>query len=186
MIVRIEVHHCTAPQTYWQLKRCQVQLGGLMQDVSPPALLRPIRFDTLEESIRHAKKATFSYLEARRHKEMPDQIDWRIYEEACLFPCPVCQQPLYRKAKLGRFGNTLDLNDWGCTRCKKTVTLNTAGLLSTASIPSPSALPLPVVPSQERVISIPSVEWKSPRQSDALPAATMLPVADKSTHPVFR
>ena len=47
------------------------------------------------------------------------------------FPCPLCQQPLYQKAKLGRFGNTLDLNDWGCPRCKKTVTLRTDDLVAT-------------------------------------------------------
>jgi hypothetical protein len=29
----------------------------------------------------------------------------------------------YQKAKLGHFGSALDLNDWGCPRCKKTVTL---------------------------------------------------------------
>jgi hypothetical protein len=141
MLVRIEVHHHTEEPAYWQLTRCQVQLGGLMQDVSDAALFRPMRFDTLADSIRHAKKATFGYLEAKRHKEMPDQIDWRIYEEGRLFPCPVCQQPLYRKAKLGRFGNTLDLHDWGCSRCRKTVTLNTESFLFTRPPVPPSASP---------------------------------------------
>ena len=58
-------------------------------------------------------------------------IDWRILEEARLFPCPMCQQPLYQKAKLSRFGNKLDLDDWGCPRCKKTVTLRTDDLVPT-------------------------------------------------------
>lgn len=137
MIVRIEVaQHDRSSAPYWQLTRCQVQRGGLMEDVSAPAYLRPICFDTLEEAVRHAKKATFTYLEAKRHQEMPDQIDWRIVDEGHVFPCPVCYQPLYQKAKLGRFGNVLDLRDWGCARCKKTVTLNTDGLLSTG-YPSP-------------------------------------------------
>jgi hypothetical protein len=131
MIVRIEVSQPTSSTPYWQLKRCQVQHGGTIVDVTEPTLLRPIRFDGLEDAIRHAKKATFTYLEAKRHTKMPDQIDWRIINEARVFPCPACHQPLYQKAKLGRFGNTLDLQDWGCSRCRKTVTLNTEGLQST-------------------------------------------------------
>jgi endogenous inhibitor of DNA gyrase (YacG/DUF329 family) len=101
----------------------------LMEDVTDPALFLAMRFDTLEEAVRHAKRATFTYLQQKRHKEMPDQIDWRILDETHLFPCPQCQQPLYQKAKLGRFGNTLDLHDWGCPRCKKTVTLKTDDLV---------------------------------------------------------
>ena len=129
MLVRIEVaKSANSSDAYWQLKRCQVQRAGTMEDVSNPAYLLPIRFETLEDSVRHAKKATFVYLESKRHQAMPDQIDWRIIDEHRPFPCPVCQQPLYQKAKLGRFGNTLDLRDWGCPRCKKTVTLNTEGL----------------------------------------------------------
>lgn len=159
MIVRIDVHHHTAPQTYWQLKRCQVQLGGLMPDVSDPAGFRPLRFDTLEDSVRHAKKATFAFLEQRRHREMPDQIDWRIYEDDRVFPCPVCQQPLYRKAKLGRFGNTLDLHDWGCPRCKKTVTLNTESFLPTVRESSTCAAPVPLL-SHERVIRLPGASGR--------------------------
>ena len=181
MIVRIEVQHHTELPAHWQLKRCQVQLGGMMQDVSNPALLRPIRFDTLEDSIRHAKKATFTYLQDRRHKEMPDQIDWRIAEENHVFPCPICQQPLYRKAKLGRFGNTLDLNDWGCSRCKKTVSLNTEGLQSTASDRPLSATPLPLPPPQERVILIPGVAWNSSGQSNALATAIISTVEDETS-----
>ncbi|WP_447600232.1 hypothetical protein [Nitrospira sp. Nam80] len=185
MIIRVEVQHHTGTPAYWQLKRCQVQVGGLMQDVSNPALLRPIRFDTLEESIRHAKKATFGYLEAKRHKEMPDQMDWRVYEEGRLFPCPVCQQPLYRKAKLGRFGNSLDLHDWGCVRCKKTVTVNTAGLVSGDSAPS-HLTPVPAAPSQERVISLPSTAWTANTQDNAIAAAVVSPLLDKSSSPVLR
>lgn len=135
MIVRIEVQHHEYPAAFWQLKRCQIQFGGLMQDVQDPRLLRPLQFETLEDGIRHAKRATFSFLEHRLHREMPDQMDWRVYEDARVFPCPVCQQPLYRKAKLGRFGHTLDLADWGCSRCRKTVTLNTEGLISTSHAP---------------------------------------------------
>lgn len=132
MIVRIEVAQIIDDHaSYWQLNRCQVQHGGTIVDVTDPMLLRPIRFDSLEDTIRHVKKATFTYLEAKRHMTMPDQIDWRIVNEARVFPCPACHQPLYQKAKLGRFGNTLDLQDWGCSRCKKTVTLNTDGLEST-------------------------------------------------------
>lgn len=134
MIVRLEVQRHDSPLAYWQLKRCQVQCGSMMEDVSDPAFFRPMRFTTLEETVRHAKRATFTYLETKRHKEMPDQIDWRIFDDSRHFPCPLCQQPLYQKAKLGRFGNTLDLNDWGCPRCKKTVTLRIDDLVSTKSL----------------------------------------------------
>jgi rubrerythrin len=106
-----------------------VQRGGMMEDVKDPAMLLSMRFDTLEETVREAKRATFAYLQQKRHKDMPDQIDWRITDDSHLFPCPQCQQPLYQKAKLGRFGNALDLNDWGCPRCKKTVTLKTDDLM---------------------------------------------------------
>jgi hypothetical protein len=184
MIVRIEVRH-TETLGYWQLTRCQVQIGGLLQDVSDPTLLRPMRFERLEDSIRHAKKATFGYLEAKRHKEMPDQIDWRIYEEGRLFPCPVCQQPLYRKAKLGRFGNSLDLHDWGCTRCKKTVTLNTESVLATNPVRRHMP-PLPIVPSQERVISIPSTASNSSVQDNPMADAVVSPMEDKYSSPVLR
>lgn len=185
MIIRVEVHQHTDTIGSWQLKRCQVQIGGLMQDVSPPALLRPMRFDTLEESIRHAKKATFGYLETTRHKEMPDQMDWRVYEEGRLFPCPMCQQPLYRKAKLGRFGNSLDLHDWGCVRCKKTVTLNTQGLLA-ADCASSHSTSVPVVPSQERVINLPSTTWNTKTQDQAIDPGVVAPLVDKSSRPVLR
>jgi hypothetical protein len=181
MIVRIEIHHYTASATYWQLKRCQAQVSGLMQDVSDPGFFRPIRFETLEEAIRHAKKATFTFLQKRQHTDMPDQMDWRIYEDDRLCPCPVCHQPLYRKAKLGRFGNTLDLRDWGCVRCKKTVTLNTDGLLLTASPSVPRITSFfPVPPSQERVISIPGGVWNSTRQAEALAAASISPVGTRA------
>ena len=130
MIVRLEVQRPTSPESLWQLRRCQVQRRGMMEDVSDPTVFRALRFNTLEETVRHAKRATFTYLEHKRHKEMPDQIDWRIIDETHHFPCPMCQQPLYQKAKLGRFGNALDLNDWGCPRCKKTVTLRTDDLLT--------------------------------------------------------
>jgi hypothetical protein len=124
MIVRMELQHHPALQDHWQLRRCQVQLRTGLHDVQPVEVFRPLQFDSLEGCVRYAKTAAFAFLEARRHKEMPDQIDWRIYHESQIFPCPACQQPLYQKAKLGRFGNTLDLTDWGCSRCKKTVTLN--------------------------------------------------------------
>ena len=32
-----------------------------------------------------------------------------------------CYQPLYQKAKLGCFGTSLDLTEWGCPRCKNTI-----------------------------------------------------------------
>lgn len=131
MIMRLEVQRHNSLSAYWQLKRCQVQRGGMMEDVSDPALFRPMRFNTLEETGRHAKRATFTYLEEKRHKETPDQIDWRVIDDTRHFPCPLCQQPLYQKAKLARFGNTIDLNDWGCPRCKKTVTLRTDDLMPT-------------------------------------------------------
>ena len=71
MIVRIEVTTISQSATpYWQLLRCQVQRVGIMEDVSDPRYLRPIRFDSLEEASRHAKQATFTHLEAKRHKEM--------------------------------------------------------------------------------------------------------------------
>jgi hypothetical protein len=45
----------------------------MLEDVSDPALFRPMRFGTLEEAVLHAKRATFTYLERKQHKEMPDQ-----------------------------------------------------------------------------------------------------------------
>lgn len=141
MIVRLEVTRFDGPSaTYCQLKRCQVQRGWTMEDVSSPGLLRSIRFVTLDEAVRHAKKATFAYLEAKRHKKMPRQIDWCIVDESRIFPCPACHQPMYQKARLGRFGNTLDLQDWGCSWCKNTVTLNTASFLSINPPASPIAV----------------------------------------------
>ena len=136
MIVRLEVQRPSGSQTWWQLRRCRVQRVTLMEDVTDPALFLAMRFDTLEEAVRHAKRATFTYLQQKRHKEMPDQIDWRIMDETHLFPCPQCQQPLYQKAKLGRFGNALDLHDWGCPRCKKTVTLKTDDLVPSERAPA--------------------------------------------------
>ena len=106
-----------------------MQRGAMMEDVRDPAVLLSMRFDSLEEAVREAKRATFTYLQLKRHKDMPDQIDWRIMDESHLFPCPQCEQPLYQKAKLGRFGNMLDLHDWGCPHCKKTVTLKTDDLV---------------------------------------------------------
>jgi hypothetical protein len=184
MIVRIEIQHYTAPASYWQLKRCQAQVDGLMQDVSDPGLFRAIRFDTLDEAIRHAKKATFTFLEKRQHKEMPDQMDWRIYEDGLICPCPLCQQPLYRKAKLGRFGSTLDLHDWGCSRCKKTVTLNTEQFLRSVPTSSKSVTPVPPLP-QERLISIPAVTPGRHNDDDA-GDMLILPIIDRSASPVLR
>lgn len=128
MIVRIEVQQHTSPDPYWQLKRCHVQIAGTTGEVAVPSQFLPMRFLTLEETVRHAKSLTFHHLTEKQHRAMPDQIDWRISDDAQVFPCPACQQPMYRKAKLGRTGTSLDLKDWGCPRCKKTVTLNTEGL----------------------------------------------------------
>jgi len=184
MIVRIEVHQHTAPEAYWQLKRCQVQVDGLMQDVSDPGLLCPIRFKTLEETIRHAKTATFTYLEKRRYKEMPDQIEWRIHQDHVVFPCPVCQQPLYRKAKLGRFGNTLDLHDWGCARCKKTVTLHAESFLSIAPV-RPRGVTCPLPPSEQRIIKLPRTPWTSTGTEDPTATTSMSPVEMVISSSVF-
>ena len=175
MIVRIDVEHHITPVEYWQLKRCQVQVDGLFQDVSDAALLRPLRFKTLEESVLHAKKATFTFLEKRRHTEMPDQIDWRVHEDNRVFPCPACHQPLYRKAKLGRFGNTLDLQNWGCPRCKKPVNFNSENLVSTVSACVRSVTP-PLPPSEERVISLPCTPFSSTGGDDTPATDTMSPV----------
>lgn len=76
-------------------------------------------------------------LNQQRYRDMTDQIEWRVYEDHRLFPCPVCQQPVYQKARLGRFGHTLNLNDWGCSRCKKMVTLNTDDLTTQADMLAP-------------------------------------------------
>ena len=148
MIVRLEISQLDdASSPYWHLNRCQVQRGWSMEDVSVPTVLRPVRFGTLEHLIRYAKRATFAHLEAKRHKRIPDQIDWRLVHEARTFPCPTCHQPLYQKAKLGRFGNTLDLTEWGCPRCKKPARLNTEGFLSTMSQPSQVVTnPAPAMP----------------------------------------
>lgn len=153
LIVRIDLRPHSASASHWQLARCQVQLGGMFYDVIDPTSVQPIRFERLEDTIRHAKKATFAFLEERRHKDMPDQMDWRVYQDDYLFPCPVCQQPMYRKAKLGRYGTSLDLKDWGCARCKKTVTLNTDGLLSNVSVAAPTTA-LPISPLPERMVSL--------------------------------
>ena len=134
MIIRVEVQQHATPDTYWQLTRCQVQRGMFMEDVRDPASFRSMQFATLEETVRHAKRATFAYLQQVRHKKMPDHIDWRIIEDARLFPCPMCQQPLYQKAKLGRLGSTIDLDDWGCSGCQKTITLRTDELVGLRSL----------------------------------------------------
>jgi hypothetical protein len=142
MIVRLEIsQRDDASATSWQLERCQVQRGWSMEDVRMPTLLRPIRFVTLEAAIRYAKKATFAHLEAKRHKRMPDRIDWHIVHEGRTVPCPACHQPLYQKAKLGRFGTSLDLTEWGCPRCKNTIHTNLSVDVPTSQIvtnPSPS------------------------------------------------
>ena len=52
-----------------------------MEDVRDPAVWLSMRFDSLEEAVREAKRATFTYLQLKRHKNMPDQIDWRIMDE---------------------------------------------------------------------------------------------------------
>ena len=74
MIVRIEVTTVSqSSNPYWQLLRCHVQRVGVMEDGSDPQYLRPIRFDSLEEAIRHAKKATFTHLEAAKRPRVVDQ-----------------------------------------------------------------------------------------------------------------
>ena len=70
-----------------------------MEDLGDPAVFRSMRFTSLEEAVRHAKRATFTYLEYKRHKEMPDQIDWRIIDETHLFPCPLCHQPSTKRQR---------------------------------------------------------------------------------------
>ena len=128
MIVSLEVHHHLGCESYWQLTRCHLQITSVATEVGFPALYRAMHFRTLEQTIRYAKGLTFTYLMNRQFKEMPDHMEWRVTEEDQLVPCPACQHPMYRKAKLGRTGTSLDLNDWGCPRCNKTVTLNPAGL----------------------------------------------------------
>ena len=58
-----------------------------------------MRFDSLEEAVREAKRATFTYLQLKRHKDMPDQIDWRIMDQTHLFPCPQCEQAFVPKSE---------------------------------------------------------------------------------------
>ena len=128
MIVSLEVHHHLGFESYWQLTRCHLQITSVATEVGFPALYRAMHFRTLEQTIRYAKGLTFTYLMNRQFKEMPDHMEWRVTEEDQLVPCPACQHPMYRKAKLGRTGASLDVNDWGCPRCNKTVTLNPAGL----------------------------------------------------------
>jgi len=128
MIVSLEVHHHLGSGSYWQLTRCHLQITSVATEVGVPALYRAMHFGTLEETIRYAKALTFTYLMNREFKEMPEHMEWRVIEEDQMVPCPGCQQPMYRKAKLGRTGASLDLNDWGCPRCKQTVTLTPEGL----------------------------------------------------------
>jgi hypothetical protein len=128
MIVSIEVHHHLGGESYWQLTRCHLQITSVATEVGVPALYRAMHFGALEETIRYAKALTFTYLMNREFKEMPEHMEWRVIEEDQMVPCPACQQPMYRKAKLHRTGTSLDLNDWGCPRCKQTVTLTTEGL----------------------------------------------------------
>jgi len=54
---------------------------GELLIVVVPTVLRPVSFGTLENLIRYAKRATFAHLEAKRHKRIPDQIDWRLVHE---------------------------------------------------------------------------------------------------------
>ena len=81
MIVRIEVHQQTDPETYWQLKRCQAHIAGTAREIGQPPRFHPMRFLTLEDAIRHAKSLTVHHLVENQHREIPDQIDWRIMEE---------------------------------------------------------------------------------------------------------
>ena len=127
MIVRIEVHQQTDPETYWQLKRCQAHIAGTAREIGQPPRFHPMRFLTLEDAIRSRRASPFTIwrrINTGRYRIKLIGGSWR---NAHVFPCPACQQPLYRKAKWGRTRLHLDLKDWGCPRCKKTVTLNTEG-----------------------------------------------------------
>ena len=120
MIVSLEVHHHLGGESYWQLTRCHLQITLVATEVGVPALYRAMHFGTLEQTIRYAKGLTFTYLMNRQFKEMPEHMEWRVTEEDQMVPCPACQHPMYQNAELGGFGNTLDLTEWGCTRCKNT------------------------------------------------------------------
>lgn len=123
MIVRIDVRQHLHAMSYWQLKRCQVERGGGMEEVMDLDDVHSPRFTSLQAAVRYAKAATFAYLEQKRHAEMPAHIEWRIIDDQVVFPCPCCHQPMFRTAKLGRRGNCLDLRDWACPACDRTVTV---------------------------------------------------------------
>lgn len=132
MIVRIDVHQQLTADSYWQLKRCQVQQEGLMEDVMNSVAINTLRFRSLQGAVRYIKAVTFAYLEMKRHTEMPEHIEWRIFDDHTVFPCPHCHQPMFRKAKLGRRGKCLDLKDWGCPECNRTMTVPADGERSAA------------------------------------------------------
>ena len=99
MVVRLEVQRPSGSQASWQLRRCRVQRGAMMEDVRDPAVWLSMEFDSLEEAVREAKRATFTYLQLKRHKDMPDQIDWRIMDQTHLFPCPQCEKAFVPKSE---------------------------------------------------------------------------------------
>ena len=108
MIVRVEVQQHATPDTYWQLARCQVQRGMFMEDVRDPALFRSMQFATLEETVRHAKRATFAYLQQVRHKKMPDHIDWRDHRRRPgSFPAPCVSSLSTKKPNWAALGAPL-------------------------------------------------------------------------------
>lgn len=66
----------------------------MIEDVSDPTLFRPMRFGTLEEAVLHAKRATFTYLERKQYKEMPNQIDCESLRRLAYLPAPYVNNPL--------------------------------------------------------------------------------------------
>ncbi len=47
MIVRLEVKRHDSPSAYWQLKRCRVHRGGMMETVSNTAFFHLMRLGRL-------------------------------------------------------------------------------------------------------------------------------------------
>lgn len=106
----------------WQLTACHV-LG--IEAYSQPqwSLSLPQPFITPEAAIRHARKTIFAYLASKRHRHIPDHIEWRMLREDQIVPCQTCGHPLYQIVSLGRTGAACSLQDWTCERCHQTVTM---------------------------------------------------------------
>ena len=81
-----------------------MQRGAMMEDVKDPAVLLSLRFDSLEQAVGEAKRATSTYLQLKRHKDMPDQIDWRIMDDTHLFPVPSVSSPCTKRRSSGGLG----------------------------------------------------------------------------------